>query len=90
MTIMILLSLEQALETVVANRLSENPDWTVLLLDAGQYKTEFTDIPATSIFLVNTEYNWNYTTDPSKNACFGNENNRCPWLKRRGVGGSSK
>lgn len=76
---------------VVANRLSENPLWRVLLLEAGQYETVYTDVPAATDFLEKTypEYNWNYTAKPSKNGCYRFENNSCPWPKGRGVGGSS-
>lgn len=75
--------------TVVANRLTEQPDWSVLLLEAGQDESVYTDIPGAAEFLQSTDYNWGYTTEPAKNGCFDFENNRCPWPKGKGMGGSS-
>lgn len=74
---------------VVANRLSENPNWLVLVLEAGKDETLFTDIPAVASFLESSEYSWGYTAEPVKNGCFGFKNNRCAWPKGKGMGGSS-
>ncbi|XP_025197698.1 glucose dehydrogenase [FAD, quinone]-like [Melanaphis sacchari] len=74
---------------VVANRLSENQNWSVLLLEAGQDESTYTDIPAALLFLDTTDYNWGYIAEPAKNGCFGFKNNRCPWPKGKGMGGSS-
>ncbi|XP_016661905.1 glucose dehydrogenase [FAD, quinone] [Acyrthosiphon pisum] len=74
---------------VVANRLSEQPNWSVLLLEAGQDESIYTDIPAAVPFLEATNYNWGYTAEPVKNGCLGFKNNRCPWPKGKGMGGSS-
>ncbi|CAH1716927.1 unnamed protein product [Aphis gossypii] len=75
--------------SVVANRLSEQPNWSVLLLEAGQDESVYTDIPGAMRLLEATDYNWGYTAEPSKNGCFGFKNNRCPWPKGKGMGGSS-
>lgn len=75
--------------TVVANRLSEQFNWTILVLEAGQEESVYTDIPAAAEFLASTDYNWGYTAEPVKNGCFGFKNNRCPWPKGKGMGGSS-
>jgi choline dehydrogenase-like flavoprotein len=74
---------------VVANRLSEQSNWSVLLLEAGQDETLFTDIPGAANFLQDTSYNWGYTAEPVKNGCLGFKNKRCPWPKGKGMGGSS-
>jgi len=76
---------------VVANRLSEQPDWSVLILEAGQDESVYTDIPALALtdILYKTDYNWGYTAEPAKNGCFGEKNKRCPWQKGKGMGGSS-
>ena len=37
--------------SVVVNRLTENPDWSVLLLEAGGHETEITDVPILSLYL---------------------------------------
>lgn len=75
---------------VVANRLSEKPNWSVLLLEAGQDESVYTDIPGASEYVSkNPDYNWGYIAEPAKNGCFGYSNNRCPWPKGKGMGGSS-
>jgi len=74
---------------VVANRLSEQPNWSVLLLEAGQDESIYTDIPAAVLFLEKTNYNWGYTAEPVKNGCLGSKDNRCSWPKGKGMGGSS-
>lgn len=74
---------------VVANRLSENPNWSVLVLESGKDETVYTDIPAVTSFLESSEYSWGYTVEPVKNGCFGFKKNRCPWPKGKGMGGSS-
>ncbi|KAF7375509.1 GMC oxidoreductase [Mycena sanguinolenta] len=52
--------------TVLANRLSENPGTTVLLLEAGPSNLGVTDsiIPMLPQGLAVTTYDWNYTTTP--------------------------
>ncbi|XP_060842181.1 glucose dehydrogenase [FAD, quinone]-like [Rhopalosiphum padi] len=74
---------------VVANRLSEQSNWSVLLLEAGQDETLYTDIPGAANLLQDTSYNWGYTSEPVKNGCLGFKNKRCPWPKGKGMGGSS-
>lgn len=36
---------------VIANRLSENPNWKILLLEAGGDETEISDVPALAAYL---------------------------------------
>ncbi|KAF7375580.1 Choline dehydrogenase, mitochondrial [Mycena sanguinolenta] len=52
--------------TVLANRLSDNPATTVLLLEAGPSNLGVADaiIPFLSTRLGSTTYDWNYTTTP--------------------------
>jgi len=75
--------------SVVANRLTEQPNWSVLVLEAGQDESVYTDVPGSVDLLLSTDYNWGYTAEPVKNGCLGFENNRCPWPKGKGMGGSS-
>lgn len=56
---------------VVANRLSENPKWSVLLLEAGEDETFFTDVPLMAPFQASTSHAWPYKGEQLKNACFG-------------------
>ncbi|GAB0093752.1 glucose dehydrogenase [Sergentomyia squamirostris] len=54
--------------SVVANRLSENPKWKILLLEAGADPPIEADIPALSNSLQRTLFDWNYYTEKSKKA----------------------
>ncbi|QSX78452.1 GMC family oxidoreductase [Agrilutibacter solisilvae] len=72
---------------VLANRLSEDPDCRVLLLEAGPRDwNPFIHMPAGLAKLVNQKsVNWNYTTAPEPNL-----DNRVMWWPRgRVLGGSS-
>ncbi|XP_075155522.1 glucose dehydrogenase [FAD, quinone]-like [Haematobia irritans] len=74
----------------LAARLSENPNWKVLLLEAGGPETFRMDIPVNAHFLqVLDTVNWDYKTQPSKNYCLGLENHRCNFPRGKVMGGSS-
>lgn len=58
----------------MANRLSENKKWKILLLEAGRQETFLTDVPLTASANSATGYNWGYRTDPNtQEACLGLE-----------------
>lgn len=71
---------------VLANRLSENPTHSVLLLEAGgRDKSPKIDIPLAYSQLYNTGYDWQLSPKPLQNA-----NNRVAFYPRgKGLGGSS-
>lgn len=74
----------------LANRLSENPKWKVLLLEAGRQENLVMDIPLLVNFLqLNREINWSYQPQSSNNSCLAMHNNRCNWPRGRVMGGSS-
>lgn len=55
---------------VLANRLSENERNSVLLLEAGSAESPLvTNAPMAAANLQSTSYNWNYATEPQKDAC---------------------
>lgn len=56
---------------VLANRLSENPAWRVLLLEAGKPETFLHRIPAMAAYLQSTQSNWGYTAERNDNFCWG-------------------
>ncbi|XP_018330730.1 glucose dehydrogenase [FAD, quinone] [Agrilus planipennis] len=74
---------------VVANRLSENPDWKVLLIEAGRSENYIMDLPLLANYLQFTDSNWKYKTAPSGNYCMGMENHQCNWPRGKVIGGSS-
>lgn len=74
---------------VVANRLSEIRNVTVLLLEAGDQETFISDVPLTAALTQMTRYNWGYKSDPTPNACQGLKGGVCNWPKGKGVGGTS-
>lgn len=74
----------------IASRLSENPDWNVLLLEAGGQENLLMDIPLLVNFLqLNNQVNWGYKTQSSNTSCLAMKNNRCHWPRGRVMGGSS-
>ncbi|XP_055608610.1 glucose dehydrogenase [FAD, quinone]-like [Uranotaenia lowii] len=75
---------------VLANRLSENPDWKVLLLEAGPGENEFNNIPLLTTFLQqNSNYNWGDVAEMQNNSCWGMIDQRCSIPHGKGLGGSS-
>ncbi|XP_075983930.1 glucose dehydrogenase [FAD, quinone]-like [Anticarsia gemmatalis] len=74
---------------VLANRLTEVPEWKVLLVEAGNNENFVMDIPIVANYLQFTAANWGYKTKPSKKYCAGFENQQCNWPRGKVVGGSS-
>ncbi|XP_022254991.1 glucose dehydrogenase [FAD, quinone]-like [Limulus polyphemus] len=75
--------------SVMANRLSEDPDIKVLLLEAGGQENIITDIPMASFLIQRTPVDWAYQTEPQKYAGFGLFNNKLRWPRGKVLGGSS-
>ncbi|XP_036345570.1 glucose dehydrogenase [FAD, quinone]-like [Rhagoletis pomonella] len=74
---------------VLANRLSENPNWTVYLIEAGGVEGIFHQVPVLSAFLQGTHSNWGYKSTPQKRACYGMYNNECFLPRGKVLGGTS-
>ncbi|XP_037945096.1 glucose dehydrogenase [FAD, quinone]-like [Teleopsis dalmanni] len=74
---------------VVANRLSELANNSVLLLEAGDQETFLSDVPLTAALTQMTRYNWGYKSERTPNACQGLKGGVCNWPKGRGIGGTS-
>lgn len=76
---------------VVAARLSEVSNWTILLLEAGGDETEVSDVPALAGFLQLTELDWKYKTKPRADRayCTAMKKEECNWPRGKVLGGSS-
>ncbi|XP_077287274.1 glucose dehydrogenase [FAD, quinone] [Arctopsyche grandis] len=75
--------------SVVTNRLTENPNWDVLLIEAGDDETFLSDIPLLSGLNEITSLNWGYKTDPVPGACLSLTDGVCNWPRGRVLGGTS-
>lgn len=64
--------------SVVASRLGENPDWTVLLFEAGPEEPTATHVPAFAMSAVGSELDWRYQTQPQGTACLAT-GGVCDW-----------
>ncbi|KAF6202768.1 hypothetical protein GE061_003170 [Apolygus lucorum] len=73
--------------SILAHRLSEVPQWSVLLLEAGQDETFESKVPFFPKLLENTPMDWNYTTTRQKNC--GSVGGYCEYPRGRALGGSS-
>lgn len=66
----------------VAGRLSEVPDWNVLLLEAGGDEPPGSAVPSMVInYHGLPDIDWNYKTEPEKKACLGYPEHRCTWIR---------
>uniref|UniRef100_A0A182QG07 Glucose-methanol-choline oxidoreductase N-terminal domain-containing protein n=1 Tax=Anopheles farauti TaxID=69004 RepID=A0A182QG07_9DIPT len=74
---------------VLANRLSENPQWTVLLLEAGPGENDLQNIPLLTTFLQNSHYNWADIAEAQNTSCYGMIDQRCSLPHGKGLGGST-
>ncbi|KAF2367254.1 Glucose-methanol-choline oxidoreductase N-terminal [Trinorchestia longiramus] len=74
---------------VMANRLSEVPESSVLLLEAGEDESDISDVPALAGYLQLSKMDWKYKTEPQNSACLAMAGRRCNWPRGRVLGGSS-
>lgn len=59
--------------SVIANRLSENPEWKILLLEAGGPETDAMRVPAMHACLKSpiSPFTWSYFSTPQNYSCLG-------------------
>ena len=74
---------------VIANRLSENGNWSVLLLEGGRDEPVETEVPITYTNIQRTSIDWQFKTEPSDNYCLAMNNHQCNWPRGKTLGGSS-
>ncbi|KAL1502402.1 hypothetical protein ABEB36_007548 [Hypothenemus hampei] len=73
----------------LANRLSENPQWKILLLEVGDVAPSLSDIPAMAPLFQKTKLDWGYTAEKENGSCWGCPNQRMNWPRGRGLGGTT-
>lgn len=75
---------------VAAARLSEVPEWKVLLIEAGNDEPPGSQVPAMVTNYFNDPHlDWNYKTEPEPKACQGFPGKRCEWPRGKVLGGCS-
>ncbi|XP_062563726.1 neither inactivation nor afterpotential protein G-like [Armigeres subalbatus] len=75
---------------VLANRLSVNPNVTVLLVEAGDIFGATSIVPLFSTAMQQTSYDWAFRTTPQKYSSHGLINNQQFLPRGRGLGGSGQ
>ncbi|XP_078044350.1 glucose dehydrogenase [FAD, quinone]-like [Augochlora pura] len=75
--------------SVLANRLSENGNWTVLLLEAGPDEPEIADLPGAFPLLQISDLDWQFKPEPSPRCCQAMNGHQCRWPRGKVLGGSS-
>lgn len=74
---------------MLANRLSSNPKWRILLIEAGTVETYFQQIPLSAPYHVTSDYNWGYLAERQPYACQGLINEQCGYPRGKALGGTS-
>ena len=75
--------------SVIANRLSEEENWKVLLLEAGGDPTISSEIPGFLFSTIGSSIDWGYRTEPQEGSCQGIKDKQCRWPRGKTLGGSS-
>lgn len=74
---------------VLASRLSEVQQWSVLLLEAGGDEPLLADLPVLFPAFQRSPWDWKYRTEPSEHFCLAMQNQRCLWPRGKMLGGCS-
>ncbi|KAJ8958496.1 hypothetical protein NQ318_002290, partial [Aromia moschata] len=75
--------------SVIANRLSENPDWNILLLEIGSEPSIITDYPFLAGSLQFTDYAWAFRSEKQDGYCLGCPGGKLWFAQGRALGGAS-
>ena len=75
--------------SVIANRLSEVPQWNVLILEKGPEGNLLNDIPLIAVRTYNSSVSKVYVADKEPNVCTGLVRQRCYWPAGNAVGGAT-
>ncbi|CAG9824318.1 unnamed protein product, partial [Phaedon cochleariae] len=75
--------------SVIANRLTEDGRWSVLLLESGDEAGVITNPPVFAGAIEFTKYNWEYRSEPQEGFCRGCIDGRMQYPHGNVMGGSS-
>ncbi|XP_022902933.1 glucose dehydrogenase [FAD, quinone]-like [Onthophagus taurus] len=75
--------------SVVASRLSEIPEWRVLLIEAGMDEPTGTQVPSMFLNFLGSSIDWGFQTEPEEEACLNEHEARCYWPRGKVLGGTS-
>lgn len=73
----------------IAHRLTEVPEWNVLLLETGVEGNIYGDIPFFNEFTVLGNFSVNYDVERLETACLGLVDGICHWPSGNGIGGAT-
>ncbi|XP_076233661.1 glucose dehydrogenase [FAD, quinone] [Calliopsis andreniformis] len=74
--------------SVVASRLSDQPEWRVLLLEAGPDEPPGAEVPSMVGMFLGSAIDWQYQTMNESNACLSSGGS-CYWPRGKNLGGTS-
>lgn len=57
--------------SVLANRLSENKNWNILVLEAGPPESTVNRVPLLTAYLIKSRYDWGFIAEKTPGSCFG-------------------
>ncbi|XP_045613609.1 glucose dehydrogenase [FAD, quinone] [Procambarus clarkii] len=75
--------------SVMGARLSEDPEVTVLVVEAGGQETPLSEVPGLAANLQLSDMDWQYRAAPSETACWAMYDHRCNLPRGRVIGGCS-
>ncbi|XP_075155448.1 glucose dehydrogenase [FAD, quinone] [Haematobia irritans] len=73
----------------LAARLSEIPQWNILLLEAGDDEPPIADLPLLYPIFQRSPWDWKYWTEKSSRYCLAMQDQKCFWPRAKVLGGCS-
>nr|CAH7761528.1 unnamed protein product [Callosobruchus chinensis] len=73
----------------VANQITENSLWSVLLIEAGDYPSPNTEVPGLFTTLIGSEEDWHFLMLKEPRACLAFTDSRCRISRGKVLGGTS-
>ncbi|XP_037954407.1 glucose dehydrogenase [FAD, quinone]-like [Teleopsis dalmanni] len=74
--------------SVIPSRLTENPEYKVLVLEAGDDPPQESEAASTMFTMTQTRYTYDFYTEPSKISCLAFEGGRCYIPRGKMLGGT--